>query len=229
MQTEALIHILAEDATPVRRLLPPERRALLWLGATMVYLVGAVFAIGLRPDVAETVRDPRALLEIGAALATGMLAAMAAFCAACPGRPLWERGLPLPAVILWLGVLADSVLETWPSAPSHAITMQATVAGLVDLLLLSVPPALLLLAMLRRGVPIVPMVTGALAMLAAASLVAAALRFVHPEDASVTLLVWHFGPVVLLSLLGAVIGPRLLPWPRSTLSSVPDLPTSRQV
>lgn len=228
MKTEALIHALADDAMPVRRLLPPERRALLWLAMTMVYLIGAVLAIGLRPDIGETVRDARALLETGAALATGTLAAMAAFCAACPGRPVWERALPLPALVLWFGLLAESALEAWTGAPRQAVTMHADFAGLLDLLLLGVPPAVLLLAMLRRGVPIVPVVAGALAMLAVASLIAAALRFVHPEDASVMLLVWHFGPVVLLTLFGAVIGPRLLPWPRSTLGPVPDLPTSRQ-
>ncbi len=229
MKTEALIHVLADDAMPIRRLLPPERRALLWLAMTMVYLIGVVVAIGLRPDIGETVRDARVLIETGAALATGILASMAAFCAACPGRPVWERALPLPALVLWFGLLAEGALEAWTGTPRQVVTMHADFAGLLDLLLLGAPPVVLLLTMLRRGVPIVPVVTGGLSMLAIASLIAAALRFVHPEDSSVMLLVWQFGPVVLLSLLGAVIGPRLLPWPRSTLGSVPDYPTSRQV
>ena len=228
METEALIHTLADDATPVGRLLPPERRALLWLALTTVYLAGAVLVIGLRPDIAEAVGDGRTLIETGAALATGILAAMAAFCAACPGRPVWERAMPLPALVLWFGLLAESALEAWTGAPRQAVTMHADFAGLLDLPLLGVPPTVLLLAMLRRGVPIVPVVTGGLAMLAVASLIAAALRFIHPEDASVMLLVWQFGPVVLLSLLGAVIGPRLLPWPRSRLRSTSDRPTSRK-
>lgn len=227
MKTEAFIKFIADDAMPVRRLLPPERRALLWLAMTMVYLIGAVLAIGLRPDIEEVVRDTRGLIETGAALATGILAAMAAFCAACPGRPVWERALPLPALVLWFGLLAEGALEAWTGAPRQVVTMHADFAGLLDLLLLGAPPAALALAMLRRGVPIVPVVTGGLAMLAVASLIAAALRFVHPEDASMMLLVWHFGPVVLLTLLGAAIGPRLLPWPRSTLGSAPDLLTSR--
>ena len=47
MKTEALIYVLADDAVPVRRLLPPERRALLWLILTMVYLIGNVYGFDL--------------------------------------------------------------------------------------------------------------------------------------------------------------------------------------
>jgi len=218
MKTEALIKTLADDATPVRRLLPPERRALLWLAVTLVYLTGAVLAIGLRPDIGEMLHDARALVETGAALTTAILAAMAAFCAACPGRALWERALPLPALALWFGLLAWSALEAETGAPVQAFMAYVNVTSLLVLLGLGVPPTLLLLVMLRRGVPIVPIVAGALAMLAVASMICTSLRFVLAENAGAPLILWHFGLIAPLSLLGAVIGPGLFPWPRSALS-----------
>jgi hypothetical protein len=45
------------------------------------------------------------------------------------------------------------------------------------------------------------------------------LRLFHEQDASVMVLVWQFGSVVLLASLGALTGRRLLRWPEPRLAA----------
>jgi hypothetical protein len=72
--------------------------------------------------------------------------------------------------------------------------------------------------MLRRGAPLAPHATGALGGLAAAALGDFGLRFFHPQDASLMVLVWQFGAVVLLSALAGTVRHRILHW-RHTIPS----------
>ena len=74
-------------------------------------------------------------------------------------------------------------------------------------------PALVLLLMVRRGVPLAPRWTLALAGLAAAGLGNFALRFFHMQDAALMVLVWQVGAVALLAGLAGLAGRRLLPAP----------------
>ena len=55
--------------------------------------------------------------------------------------------------------------------------------------------------MLRRGAPLTPFATMALGGLAAAALGDFGLRLFHSQDASLMVLVWQFGTVVVLSVL----------------------------
>jgi hypothetical protein len=75
-----------------------------------------------------------------------------------------------------------------------------------------------MLTMIRRGAPIAPLTTTALATLAAAALGATALRLFHAQDASVMVVVWQFGSVAVLAGLGALTGRRVLPWPEPQIA-----------
>jgi hypothetical protein len=98
MQPEELVKILAADAKPVRRLSSPMMRLLIWLGISIAYAAIVVWLMGLRPDILSKLGDARFVVELSATFMTSVLAAAAAFCAGCPGRPIWERFAPLPAL-----------------------------------------------------------------------------------------------------------------------------------
>jgi hypothetical protein len=66
--------------------------------------------------------------------------------------------------------------------------------------------------MLRRGAPLTPHLTATLGGLAAAGIGNFGLRFVHTQDASVTVLVWQLGSVFFLSALAGWVGHLLLNW-----------------
>lgn len=210
MRSEDLIRTLASEAKPVRRLAHPARRVVYWLSISLLYVTAIVLFMGPRPDIGVKLGEPRFVLEIGAAFLTGVMAAMAAFCAGSPGRPLWERFAPLPMLVLWLGTLGEGCWRGWganglPLRPDLVCFPSIVMAGLV--------PGALILYMVRRGAPLAPVLTTALAALAASALGAAALRLYHAQDASIMILVWQFGSVAVITGLGGLIGRKLLRWP----------------
>ena len=68
--------------------------------------------------------------------------------------------------------------------------------------------------MLRRGAPLVPRTTLALAAVAVAALANFALRLHHLGDVSIMVLVWHFGSVILLACVAGLIARHILNWQR---------------
>ncbi len=212
MKTEDLIQTLSQDAA-VQRLPHPGWRALIWLAVSTAYVAGFVAVMGLRPDIAEKLAEPRFLIEVGAAYMTSMMAAAAAFCAGCPGRPLWERYAPVPFLIVWLASLGEGCWRDWVRSGPDGLIFQPDFICFPIILVISIIPTLLIFIMIRRAAPIAPIATTALATLAAASLAAAAVRLFHAQDASLMVLVWQFGSVALLAGLGALFGRSLLRWP----------------
>ncbi len=212
MKTDDLIQTLARDAY-VQRLPHPGWRAMIWLAISTAYVAGFVAVMGLRPDIAAKLAEPSFLVEIGAAYMTSMMAAAAAFCAGCPGRPLWERFAPLPFLVLWLASLGEGCWRDWVRSGSDGLTLQPDLLCFSMILAVSIVPTLVIFIMIRRAAPIAPVTTTALATLAAAALAAAALRLFHEQDASIMILVWQFGSVAVLAGLGALFGQYLLRWP----------------
>jgi len=217
MRTEDLIQTLAADA-PVQRLPHPVWRAMIWLAISTVYVLGFAAIMGLRPDIVAKLAEPRFLIEVGAAYLTSMMAAAAAFCAGCPGRPIWERFAPLPFLVVWLASLGEGCWRDWLHSGPDGVVLQPDLFCFPMILAISIVPALLIFLMVRRAAPIAPITTTALATLAAAALAAAALRLFHTQDASLMVLVWQFGSVALLAGIAALFGQYLLPWPRPQIS-----------
>jgi len=213
MQTEELIRRLASDARPVRRLAHPIWRVMFWLSISIAYLAIAVLIMGPRPDIASKLVEPRFVIEVAAAFLTGVMAAAAAFCAGCPGRPLWERFAPLPALTVWLGSLGEGCWRDWLRSGVDGLSIQPDFGCFPSIVLVSLIPGATILMMIRRGAPIAPISTTALAALAASALGTAALRLFHAVDASIMILVWQIGSVAVFTGLGALFGKRLLYWP----------------
>ena len=79
METADLIRSLADDIAPVRPLRPPLLRAALWLCAAAA-LMGLLIALhGVRPQFAERMAETGFMIGVLSSLATGILAAIAAF------------------------------------------------------------------------------------------------------------------------------------------------------
>jgi hypothetical protein len=221
MRSEDLIKALAADAAPVRRLASPMVRVALWLAASATYAAVVVAVMGLRPDLPSRLTDPRFVVELGAAFLTSVLAAAAAFCAGCPGRPIWERFAPLPALGLWFLSLGEGCWQSFVEVSGQGLHFQQDFLCFPSIVLVSIVPAALILIMIRQAAPIAPVTTTALGALAAAALGATALRLFHAQDASAMILVWQFGSVALLAGFGALVGRQILPWPQPHVAVEP--------
>ena len=207
---EALIHALASELRPVRRLAPPFLRALTWLAA----VAALATALACFADLGSTARRLAAVPDMwlaatGSSL-TAVLAAVAAFQTSLPDRkPVWVL-LPMSGLLLWVGASGLGCLRTWFVPGTHAADLAEARHCLVFILGVSVPLSLLLVAMLRRGYPLRPNLTAATGGLAAAAAAATLLNFFHPFDAAATDLGVHAIAVGIFVLGNRMLSGRVL-------------------
>ena len=116
------------------------------------------------------------------ALLTSMAAAFAAFQSSVPGRSRTWALLPIPPLVVWLGVSGLGCLRAW-LAPASNLAETGEMRGcFVFLMGVSLPLSILLVTMLRRACPLNPSLTAALGGLAVAAAAAALLVPFHPHD-----------------------------------------------
>lgn len=213
VKTEDLIISLAADArAPTERLWPPGGRLVIWLALSLPWIALVVALMGLRPDLADKLKEHGWLLEQGAALAVALTAAMAAFCAVVPGRPVWERVAPVLPLLVWFGTLSVGCFNELLTSGAQGLQFQTDWACLPGIMMVGVVPGVAMALMLRRGAPMMPVLSIGLGGLAASALADFGLRLFHTTDASLMVIVWQVGTVALLTTLSALLGRRLLRW-----------------
>jgi hypothetical protein len=212
MAIDLFIQQLAERAQPVTRLLAPWRRTALWLAASLVY-VGILVAAYLLADSGRPGSiGPHLILELAAILATAVTAAIAAFSSVVPGRDQRFLLLPLIPLSVWLATLGLSGMDEWRVLGAAGLQVRADWDCAFPALLLGTLPAIVMLLMLRRGVPLLPGVSLALGALATGAVANLGLRIFHAGDLSIQIVVWHVGGAVVVAMIGSLAGPRVLPW-----------------
>ena len=214
MDTAHLIQQLAGDTAPVRRLPAPWRRAAIWLAIALPYVatVTLIHTASMPVDLSGMLADRQLIVEELAALATAIAAVLAAFYSVIPGTDRRILLVPLAPLTIWLLSLGDSCVREWIRLGTDGLKLDADWSCLPPAALIGIVPVLAIVIMLRRGAPLWPRITLALAALAVAALGNFALRIFHVGDASIVLLVWHFGAVVVLSFAAGWIGRLVLNW-----------------
>lgn len=212
METEDLIRSLAAEATTIRPLRPPWVRVAVWLALAAPYVAAVVFMMSVRPDLPDKLSDVRFVVEQAAALITALTAAFAAFALTIPGRSHRLAFLPLVPFAVWLGALGQGCVDAWFRFGQAGLSLRPDWACFPGIVVVGAVPGILMVVMLRRGAPLRPHLATALGALAVAALGDFGLRLFHSQDASVMVLVWQFGSVVVLAFLAGLIGDRVLGW-----------------
>ena len=216
MKTDELIDRLGRDVTVARPLPTPGIRTAAWMVWAVIYLVVVAVMMFAVMSSAGVMPTPLYLVQQGAALATGIMAARAAFASVIPGSN--HRVWVLPAIgaavwgvlLLWAGVLDRQTSGTFgvTSQSDWPCVASMTVGGL----LVGAPLAW----MLRRGAPLTPGLTALLAALAALSVANVEACLTRPHAFAATVLLWHGGTVAAVAALCALTGGRWLRWPDLT-------------
>ena len=212
MRTEDLIDTLISQAVAVRPLSSPFRRAALWLCLASPWVAMIVFVMAPRPDLGMKLSDGRYLIEQGGAVATALLAAFAAFSTGTPGRSRWTPTLPLIPLALWLASLGEGCVTSWLHMGPAGLELHPDWRCFPAIALTGAAPGAAMVMMLRQVAPLTPQLPVALGAHASAALGNAGLRLFHPQDASLMVLVWQFGSVALLTVVGSGVGGRVLRW-----------------
>jgi hypothetical protein len=215
--TPDLIEALAANLTPVRRLRRPCTRAACWLAFAVLILGLLAVSQGIRPDLARRLHDPAFVASLAGTLATGILAALAAFLLSLPDRSRLWLLLPAPALVLWLSSLGYQCLTDWISFGPDGMHPGGAARCFATLVFASLPLSLAMLVMLRHAAPLQPVGVILAGSLAVAALTAAALSLFHELNASVMILLWNLGTASLLVGLARAFGRRMFAWaaPRS--------------
>ena len=212
IKTPDLIASLAANVAPVRRLRPPAIRAACWLLLAAAVLTLLAISQGIRPDFAQRLRDPAFAIVMAASLLTGILAAFAAFLVSLPDRSRLWLLLPAPALIVWLSNIGYQCLTQWISIGPNGVSFGETARCFATLVLTSLPLSLAMLVMLRHAALLRPTAAIVMGSLAVAAITATALSLFHTIDATVMILLWNIGTVVLLVGLGGLFGRKMFRW-----------------
>lgn len=199
--TDDLIARLSADAAPVKRLRPPFVRAGLWLMAAGAASAAVVYAIADLPTFMDRARDPRQMIELGATLATGILAVLAAFEISLPDRSRSWAWLPAPALLVWLATAGLGCLESWIAGTSTDMAESGECFAI--LIGTSLPLGLVLSWMLLRAKPMAPASVAAMGGLGVAAISAFLLQFFHPFDVTVMDLAIHAAAVAIVVAVSA--------------------------
>ena len=212
IKTPDLIASLAANATPVRRLRPPVMRAASWLLLAAVVLTLLAINQGIRPDLAQRLREPTFATGLAAPLLTGVLAAAAAFLVSLPDRSRLWLLLPVPALVLWLSNIGYQCLVQWIDIGPDGVSLGEAARCFATLVLTSLPLSLAILVMLRYAAPLRPTAVILTGSLAVAAITATALSLFHTVDATVMILMWNLGTAVLFVTLAGAFGRRMFRW-----------------
>src|SRR5262245_39652731 len=212
MQTEQLIERLAADLKPVRQMWGPWARAVAWLAVALPCVAVVVWG---KLGMVDVGANGRFVVEQAATLVTALTAALAAFGSAVPGFDRRVLLAPLVPLALWLASVGHGCVEDWVRFGADGLAIRPDWDCLPMAAAIGILPAAAIVAMLRRGAPLHPRLTLALAALAVASVANFGLQFAHARDASIMVLVWHLGAAAVLAALGGSLGVRVLGWRRS--------------
>jgi len=207
--TPELIDALVECATPVRRLRPPLVRAALWLAFAGLAVGLVAMGHGLRPDLSLSLQQPTFALTSAAALATGILSAIAAFVVSLPDRSRWWLVLPTPALAVWISTIGYGCFTGWVSLGPEGVRFSDELRCLSILVLTSVPLLIALAVMLRYAAMLRAGAVAPMGGLAIAAITASALPLFHNHDATAMILVWNVGTALLITGIASVFGRRI--------------------
>lgn len=196
--TDALIDKLASDATPVRRLLPPLARAVLWLSVVAAIGTVSILMFSNLHVFAQRAEDAKLVVELIGTLLTGIAGVVAAFYLSLPDRTrLWGLA-PLPPLMLWIAASGFSCYRPWLTHGPDGWQIGDSARCFVFILGASVPLGTGLFLVLRKAHPLDPTTTAALAGVGVAGLAAFLLQFFHPFDVTFMDLGIHLAAVVVV-------------------------------
>ncbi|ACE99613.1 hypothetical protein IP86_17230 [Rhodopseudomonas sp. AAP120] len=212
MKTDDLIAMLGTNVEPVRR---PAGRML-----TLAITVGALLAaclvlatMGLRPDLVRSASLPYLLLKIGLMI---LILVPASIFLKRLARPGGEHRVSLALLALpFVAVMVPAIAALWIMPMSHwrtEIVGDGWIECLISIPVIAIVPFAAIVWAVRRMAPTDLVRAGAVAGLVAGCLSALGYALHCTGDSVPFIAVWYGGTVVLCTLAGALLGPRLLRW-----------------
>ena len=213
MKTDDLITLLASDPAPAPAASLGLRAGIGLLAGLAVTLVLFFWLLGPRYALFRAESDPVVAAKPVLPLVLGLLAVVLTLRSVRPGAPLGRTRRAI-----WLVPAAGAALFLWSfvTTPEQArlrdFLGHSIPVCLPFIVVLSVPLYAGFLAALRSGAATRPVLSGALAGLAAAGIATTVYSMFCNEDSPLFYATWYSAGILIATGLGAAAGARLLRW-----------------
>jgi hypothetical protein len=213
MKTDDLVAILSTNVEPVGRGLVGRTISVGVIAGAAIALGSMLVAFGLRADLTTNSATVFLLLKVTFALAVFGVAVRYLLRLARPGA---ERGIsPITIVAPFAAIALLGVISLGAAPSSHwnrMILGDEWLECLLSIPIIAVAPFAAIIFAVRRAAPTNLVRTGAVAGLVAGAVSAVAYALHCTADSLPFVAVWYGGTIVLCTLAGAALGPRLLRW-----------------
>lgn len=212
MKTDDLIKSLSGDCKEIEKIKHPARSCCSWLFAALLFVGLTTIFMGFRDDINNKLHSEMFVLEMISALAVGLLGALAANWLSIPdvNQQKWVVWLPfIPLTILTFLIGYEFYVQPLHLENTHS---EKGILCAGDVLWLISLPALLLFVLLRKAATTHTRMSSFMAILAVCAFAYISARLVCPNDDLGHLLLWHYSPILFVSVVGAAIGYRVLKW-----------------
>ncbi len=213
MKTDELLDLLASGEGPVARHALARRMGIALLAGGLAALLLVMSLYGVRSDLAEVARTPLFWAKVALPGSLALLALWLNQRLARPGVPggaAWVL-LGLPLLLVWLGAVL-SLAGAAPEARAELIFGRTWRTCALNITLLSIPVFIAIVRALRGLAPTRLRQAGAAGGLLAGAIATLAYCLHCPEMGIPFWGVWYLLGMLLPTLLGAALGPRLLRW-----------------
>jgi hypothetical protein len=213
MKTDDLIAMLGTNVERVNRRQVPRTVGIAIAVGAVAALGSTLMMWGIRTDLREV--GAWTFLVLKLAFAIGIIALTSVYLVRV-ARPGGERKTPI--VVLVLPFIAIMVLAAISLAVAPELHWNRMVVGdqwlecLLSIPIIAIVPFAAIVWAVRRTAPTDLVRAGALAGLIAGGVSAAGYALHCTDDSLPFIAVWYGGTIVLCTLAGAALGPRLLRW-----------------
>jgi hypothetical protein len=201
------------EVKPVKQAASPLQAFSLWLAVTLLSSLLLLAFSDHRSDMDLQMQSSLFLAESASLLLLIISTAFAAVWLSYPDlrQKKWVLYLPLPWLVLYfaLTVWRFIYVDFMNIADED---MGSGFACVLCITLYSVVPGLWMFFTLRKYATTRPFLTGAISMLASASVGILVLKFAESNDSVQHLMLWHLLPALILGLGGAYLGRKFLSW-----------------
>ena len=214
MKTDELVALLSANLEPVDRSAVVRMLSVAVAAGAIVALGVAIVGWGFRTDLMTT----RALMFLAVKLAFAIgIVGLALLYLTRLARPGGERKIlpPLLVAVPFLAIMVLAAISLGSAPPSHwerMIVGDEWLECLLSIPIIAVVPFAISIWAVRKAAPTNLPRAGACAGLVAGGVSALAYALHCTDDSLPFIAVWYGGTIVLCTLAGAALGPRLLRW-----------------
>jgi hypothetical protein len=213
MKTDDLINMLASGPDVAAPKVPLQKFAMVVSSGVLLSVILMLTVLGLRPNMSELAMLPAFWIKMAFVVALAVCGWLAVTQLATPGAR--TKQLPLliasPILLIWL-LAAASMLNATPEQRADLFWGDTWHYCSWLIAVLSLPIFIAILRVMRQMAPTRLRLAGAGAGFAAGAAATLIYSFHCPEIAAPFIGFWYVVGILIPSILGALIGPRILRW-----------------